>query len=143
MFKWTDELVEELVKNTFSIDNADEVVNAFKQKRKLLPLNAIITAYELDGVIYDKCKNMTSVIAHELYNGSFKILSCIVGNFEFKIGDTVYDAYEQKRYGHDWSKYIRKIETLSIRIKKEENGNVVSSFLLVNNFYDVSRFIKR
>jgi len=142
---WTDELVTEFVEKYFSPkSDTFELLANFKQSRAILPSNCVIITFNLNGCSYiaRDCK-MPVVIAQDLHNPTFKITACEANGFIFNVGEIVFNAANYKKYGGKWNNYAVKIESLDFRIKKDDNGKIISSLIVINHFYDISNFIKR
>lgn len=140
---WTDELVSEFVKEYFNNYDA-QLLLKFKQSKSILPTNCIITLYSIDNICYDgKDENMSNIIANNIDNKLFNIMECEVNGCLFALDDIVYNSHNYKKYGGKWNSYAVKISSLNLRIKKDANDKIISSLLVINNFYDVSWFIKK
>lgn len=145
-FIWTDDLVLELVKELGSKEPAFDL-NRFKSSKSILPTNATITeVYDNDGDKIDASLLGINCLVQKIGSKTFTIeptiKSCICDGTEFNIGDVVYNNFNYKKYGGKWSNYAVKIESLDLKVHKD-GDKIISSLLLINNFYEVNKFIKK
>ena len=146
-FIWTDDLVLELLKKEIGKELPITVLTDFKSSKTILPTNATITCvYDNDGDKIPAAALTTNALVKRVGHDSFTIepiiKTCECNGAIFNIGDIVYNNFNYKKYGGKWSNYAVKIETLDLRVRKS-GDKVVSSLLLINNFYEVNKFIKR
>jgi hypothetical protein len=134
-FNWTTDLVAEML-NRNGIN--PEIIDSFVNQKTLLPLNVKIKWFELNGEQYSMRGYEPSILLTE----GIKILSCIFNDTDFRIGDLVYNSIQYKKYKGKWSNYSEIIRSLDLKVDRKD-GIIVSSKLLINNFYDISNFIKR
>jgi hypothetical protein len=146
-FIWTDDLVLELLKKEIGKELPITVLTDFKSSKTILPTNATITCvYDNDSDKIPAEALTTNALVKRIGHDSFTIeptiKTCECNGAIFNIGDIVYNNFNYKKYGGKWSNYAVKIETLDLRVRKS-GDKVVSSLLLINNFYEVNKFIKR
>ena len=146
-FIWTDELVLELLRLKIGTETEMSVVSEFKNSKSLLPTNAIIhSVFDDDGDEMPAEKLTIDFlykrINHDSYTIAPIIKACECNGAIFSVGDIVYNNIAYKKYGGKWSNYAVKIESLDLRVRKSDD-KVISSLLLINNFYEVNNFIKK
>jgi hypothetical protein len=146
-FIWTDELVLELLKKEIGKEIPASLLTDFKSSKSILPTNATITyVYDNDGDKISAALLTTNCLVQRIGHDSFTIEptieTCECNGAIFSVGDIVYNNFNYKKYGGKWSNYAVKIETLDLRVRKS-GDKVVSSLLLINNFYEVNKFIKK
>lgn len=142
---WTDELVLELLKNKLGQNTDISVINEFKTSKAILPSNALILSLvKEDNSIYElrTTSNLLDYLDPKTDKLEYCINSCRCNGTIFTLGEIVYNNFNYKKYGGKWSNYAVKIDSLDLRVKRD-NGEIVSSLLLINNFYEVNKFIKR
>lgn len=142
---WTDELVLELLKNKLGQNTDISVINEFKASKSILPSNALILSLvKEDNSIYElrTTSNLLDYLDPKTDKLEYRINSCQCNGTIFTLDEIVYNNFNYKKYGGKWSNYAVKIDSLDLRVKRD-NGKIVSSLLLINNFYEVNKFIKR
>lgn len=142
---WTDDLVLELLKNKLGPNTDISVVNEFKSSKALLPSNALILSLIKEDNTIIKLKptsNLLDFIDYKTDKLEYRINSCQCNGTIFTLDEIVYNNFNYKKYGGKWSNYAVKIDSLDLRVRRIE-GKIVSSLLLINNFYEVNKFIKR
>jgi hypothetical protein len=142
---WTDDLVLELLKNKLGQNTDMSVVNEFKSSKALLPSNALILSLvKQDNTIIEltPTTNLLDYIDPKSDKLECCINSCQCNGTIFSLDEIVYNNFNYKKYGGKWSNYAVKIDSLDLRVKRIE-GKIVSSLLLINNFYEINKFIKR
>ena len=140
---WTDDLVLELLKNKLGAETDMAIVDEFKSSKALLPSNALILSLiKSDNSILELNNNLLNYLIKDQDKLEMLINSCKCNGTIFTVGDIVYNNFNYKKYGGKWSNYAVKIESLDLRIKRIE-GKIVSSIVLINNFYELNKFIKR
>jgi len=140
---WTDDLVLELLKNKLGAEIDMSSVEEFKSSKALLPSNALILSLvKPDNSILELNNNLLNYIIKGQDKLEMLINSCKCNGTIFTVGDVVYNNFNYKKYGGKWSNYAVAIHSLDLRIKRIE-GKIVSSIVLINNFYEINKFIKR
>jgi hypothetical protein len=134
-FNWTTDLVAEML-NSNGIN--PEIIDSFMNQKTLLPLNVKVKWFELNGEQYSMRGYEPSILLTE----GIKILSCVFNDTDFRIGDLVYNSTQYKKYKGKWSNYSETIRSLDLKVGRKD-GIIVSSKLLINNFHELSNFIKR
>jgi len=134
-FNWTTDLVAEML-NSNGIN--PEIIDSFVNQKTLLSLNVKVKWFELNGEQYSMRGYEPSILLTE----GIKILSCIFNDNDFRVGDLVYNSIQYKKYKGKWSNYTEIIRSLDLKVDRKD-GIIVSSKLLINNFHDISNFIKR
>lgn len=146
---WTDELVLDLLKKHTGQTTDMSVIDEFKESKAALPSNALILSFlredrlgTITEVLFKKNSNIFDYMDYPTLKLEYPIKSCQCNGAIFSLDDIVYNNANYKKYGGKWSNYAIKIDSLDLRIKKVD-GKIVSSLLLINNFYEVNKFIKR
>jgi hypothetical protein len=140
---WTDDLVLELLRSKLG-DNTDvSVVDEFKSSKAILPSNALILSLIKEDNSIIELKPTTNLFNFiEGDKLEFRINSCQCNGTIFTLDDVVYNNFNYKKYGGKWSNYAVRIDSLDLRVKRVED-KIVSSLVLINNFYEINKFIKR
>lgn len=134
-FNWTTDLVAEML-NSNGVN--PEIIDSFINQKTLLPINVKVNWFELEGEQLAMRGYKPSILLNE----GVKILDCSFNDTNFRVGDIVYNANQYKKYKGKWSNYTEIIRSLDLKLDKKE-GIIVRSRLLVNNFYDISHFVKK
>lgn len=134
-FNWTTDLVAEML-NSNGVN--PEIIDSFINQKTLLPINVKVNWFELEGEQHSMRGYKPSILLTE----GIKILDCSFNDTTFRVGDIVYNDNQYKKYKGKWSNYTEIIHSLDLKLDKKE-GIIVRSRLLVNNFHDISHFVKR
>lgn len=134
-FDWTTDLVAEMLNNN-GIDTT--IIDSFINQKTLLPINVKVNWFELDNEQHSMRGYNPTILLEE----GIKILECSYNETTFRLGDVVYNENQYKKYKGKWSNYIEIIHSLDLKIQKK-GDIIIGSKLLVNNFYDISHFVKR
>ena len=134
-FNWTTDLVAEML-NSNGIN--PEIIDSFVNQKTLLPLNVRINWFELNG----EQNSMRGYKPSVLLTEGCKILDCTFNDTNFRVGDLVYNANQYNKYKGKWSNYSELIRSINLQII-EKGGKIISSKILINNYHDISNFVKR
>jgi hypothetical protein len=142
---WTDDLVLELLKLRLGQNTDMSVVDEFKSSKALLPSNALIlTLIKEDNTIINlkPTSNLYDYIVPGKDKLEWRINSCQCNGTIFTLDEIVYNNFNYKKYGGKWSNYAVRIDSLDLRVQKVDD-KIVSSMVLINNFYELNKFIKK
>ena len=142
---WTDDLVLELLKNKIGPNTDMSVISEFKDSKAILPSNALILSLVKEDnslIELNPTTNLLDYIDYKTDKLDWRINSCQCNGTIFNLDEIVYNNFNYKKYGGKWSNYAVRIDSLDLRVKRVD-GKIVSSLLLINNFYEINKFIKR
>ena len=134
-FEWTDELVIEYIQ-IFGTDTTH--FDEFKNMIMFIPREILFLQVIKNGEIIDTDNR---ILKQQLNNG-YLVYSLLCHDVKFTIGETLYNEKQKKKDGGKWNSYAVKAESFDV-VVKEMCGKIVSTNILLNNFYDLKNFIKR